>query len=119
MRFISPSYTTGVTDLLDQLNKNIHQEYEEEKSAMLTEFNSLNRESFMLILTNIWPKWVTKDKLINAAKQLGIRNETVSVEFMQHEKFKKAEEYMGQEAAPSLSIPMATSNPVFMFSPNK
>ena len=42
--FITPPDTTGVTQLLDQLNKNIHQEYEKEKASMFTDFNTLNRK---------------------------------------------------------------------------
>ena len=40
--FLTPPDTTGVTQLLNQLNKNIHQEYEKKKAS--------NREAFMVIL---------------------------------------------------------------------
>ena len=117
--FISPPDTTGVTQLLDQLNKNIHQEYEREKASMFTEFNSLNREAFMVILANIWQRWATKDRLINAARRVGITNDTLSVEFMQQDKFKRAEECMEQEASSSISEPMATTSLDSIKSPNK
>ena len=57
--FVSPPDTTGVTQLLDQINKILHQEYETEKGSMFTEFNTLNREAFMLILATIWSRWAT------------------------------------------------------------
>ena len=120
--FISPPDTTGVTQLLDQLNKNIHQEYEKEKASMFTEFNSLNREAFMLILANIWDRWATKERLINAARRVGITNDTLSVEFMQQDKFKRAEECMEPEVSTpstSASEPMDTPGSDSIKSPNK
>ena len=51
--FLTPLDTTGVTQLLDQLNKNIHQKYGKMKGSIFTDLNALNREAFMLILANI------------------------------------------------------------------
>ena len=116
--FISPPDTTGVTQLLDQLNKNIHQEYEREKASMFTEFNSLNREAFMLILSRIWDRWATKERIINASRRVGITNDSLSVEFMQQEKFKRAEECMERETLSPSPASMATPSPASIKSPN-
>ena len=43
--FVTPPDTTGVTQLLDQLNKNVHQEYEKEKASFFANFNTPNREA--------------------------------------------------------------------------
>ena len=117
--FISPPDTTGVTQLLDQLNKNIHQEYEKEKALMFTEFNSLNREAFMLILSRIWGRWATKDRLINAARRVGITNDSLNVQFMQQDKFKRADECMEVETPAPESESSASPGPSSILSPDK
>ena len=108
---MSPADTTGVTQLLDQLNKNIHQEYEKEKACLFTDFNTLNREAFMIILANIWDKWASKESITNAARKVGVTTGQLSVETMQQDKFARAAECIDlnqNEASPSTSI---TSTP--------
>ena len=57
--FISPPDTTGVTQLLDQCNKNIHLEYKVAKENLFTSLMTINREAFMLSLADMWDKWAT------------------------------------------------------------
>ena len=44
IRLFSPPDTTGVTQLLDQLNKNIHHEYRKTRDDMYTSVQTINRE---------------------------------------------------------------------------
>ena len=60
--FIIYPDTTGVTQILNLLNKNIHQEYEKEKSSTFTEFKNSHRKYFMLILANKWGTWTSREK---------------------------------------------------------
>ena len=39
---------------------------------MFTEFNTLNRESFMLILANIWGTWTSMERIVNAIRKVGV-----------------------------------------------
>ena len=48
--------TTGVTQTHDQINQRLHSEYEAEKARLYPQLASLNRESFMKILSQIWKK---------------------------------------------------------------
>ncbi|XP_065639345.1 uncharacterized protein LOC136072183 [Hydra vulgaris] len=52
--FISPPDTTDVTQLLDQVNKNLHHEYRIAKNYLFNPMPSINREGFMTILGNIY-----------------------------------------------------------------
>lgn len=117
--FVTPPDTTGVTQLLDQLNKNIHQEYEKEKAAMFTNFNTLNREAFMLILANIWNKWVSKEIVINAARKVGITASRLSVELMQQDKFARAAACIEnkEKSCSTTSLPSTLASSIV--SPNK
>ena len=62
---------------------------------------------------------MTKDRLINAARWVGITNDTLSVEFMQQDMFKRAEECMKPEALSPISEPTGTSGPSLIKFPIK
>ena len=94
--FVSHSDTTGVTQLLDQLNKNMRQEFEQEKAAIFKDFNTLNREAFMLILANIWDKLVSKEILLNSARKVGVTGAQLSVDLMRQDKFDAATGFLIQ-----------------------
>ena len=122
--FISPPDTTGVTQMLDQLNKNIHHEYRKEKDEMFIETNTLNKEAFMLILANIWDKWASKATLVKASKRVGIAPDSLSLEFMQQDKFTRADSCIDQRpSAPSVpgsSTPgSSNADSSFIASPDK
>ena len=57
--FISSPDTTGVTQLLDQCNKNIDLEYKVAKENLFTSLMTINREAFMLSLADMWDKLAT------------------------------------------------------------
>ena len=88
--FLSPPYTTGLLLLLDQVNKNLHLEYKNAKDSLITNLMTINRESFMIILANMWGKWSTKESIVKAAKRGGVTSTELSVEFMQQNKFLQA-----------------------------
>ena len=62
--FILPPNTSGATQMHDQINNQLHGEYEKSKSELYSETNNLNRESFMTILGEVWDKWATPDLIV-------------------------------------------------------
>ena len=104
--FLSPPDTTGVTQLLDQVNKNVHLEYKNAKDNLFTPMMTVNREAFMIILANMWDKWASNISLIKAAKRVGVTPEGLSVHFMQQDKFEQAANCMEvEDTCPSSSTP--------------
>lgn len=89
--FISPPDTTGVTQLLDQINQKLHSEYRSAKSELFSPFMTINREGFMKILAELWPEWASNETITNAGKKVGISCKGLSVEWMQADKFARAE----------------------------
>ena len=87
MRLLPPPDTTGLLQLLDQFNKNLHLEYKNAKDSLFTNLVTISRESFMIILANMWGKWSTKESIVKAAKRVGVTSTELSVEFMQQNKF--------------------------------
>ena len=85
--FLAPPDTTGVTQLLDQINQRLHAEYRTCKDNIFSQFSTVDRRGFMTILANKWDKWTTKEKIRNAARRVGISSEGLSIEWMQKEKF--------------------------------
>ena len=76
---------------------------------MFTDFNTINREAFMLILADIWDKWASNEKLKNAARRVGVAPDMISVEFMQQDKFKRAEACIEKESCSSASSSVSGS----------
>ena len=48
---------------------------------------------------------------MNAARRVGITNDTLCVEFMQQDMFKRAEERMKLDASSPISVPKSTPGP--------
>ena len=88
--FISPPNTTGVTQMLDQVNRNLHSQYREVKADLFTPNFIVNREVFMVILTEVWPSWTNDKFLVKADKRFGIAKDGLSVHLMQQDKFETA-----------------------------
>ena len=88
--FIGPPDTTGVTQLLDQINQSLHTEYRNSKSQLFSKFSKINRQGFMLILAKLWGKWTTPEKIVNAARRVGITSTGLNVSYMQQSKFEQA-----------------------------
>ena len=68
----------------------MRQEFEQEKAAIFKDFNTLNREAFMLILANIWDKLVSKEILLNSARKVGVTGAQLSGDLMRQDKFDMA-----------------------------
>ena len=86
--FISPQDTTGVTQLLDQIIKALHEHYANAKEKLFNQ--TINREAFMLSLAGMWDKWTTPESIQKAGKKVGIKDESLNVAFMQQDKFHQA-----------------------------
>ena len=113
--FVGPPNTTGVTQLLDQINARLHGEYRHMKKTLFTPFSTISREGFMEILGNMWPTWTTPNKIKNAARRVGISSEGLSVEWMQQSKFQLARQLISSPPkTPQLASTPAASTP---FSP--
>ena len=70
--FITPPDTTGVTQLLDQINQSLHTSYREHKNILFFPECTINHEGFMNILDKIWTEWKTADAIVRAAKRVGV-----------------------------------------------
>ena len=95
--FISPPDTTGVTQLLDQCNRNIHLAYKVAKADLFTPTMKVNREGFMLSLAKMWNKWATPMLIRKTTKRGGISGEGLNVNDMQQEKFAQAADIVENE----------------------
>ena len=89
--FIGSPDTTGVTQLLDQINQSLHSQYRSQKKDLFTEDGTINREGFMQILGNMWRNWAQTSTIINAVKRVGISVDKLDVGWMQADKFAHAE----------------------------
>lgn len=89
--FIGPPDTTGVTQLLEQINHSFHDAYNAEKSNGYLEHNLINRAGFIDILGDVWNSWASRETIVKAAKRVGVSSTGLNVEWMQQDKFKTAE----------------------------
>ena len=87
--FLGPLDSTSVTQALDQVNSVLYKGYFYIDSY-------INREIFMTNLADIWPNWVTEQGINNAFKKVGIKNDGLSTEWMQQEKFLATENITSQ-----------------------
>ena len=107
--FISPLDTTGVTQLLDQFNKNIHLEYKVAKENLFESLMTINREAFMLSLADMWDKWATPRTIRRVARNVGISEEGLNFTDMQQEKFLQGENLMDIEKSAHSPVPSSSS----------
>ena len=119
--FISPPDTTSVTQLLDQVNKSLHEAYRNRKKELYSLSDRIGIKEFMTVLSDIWPNWVTSASLVKAAKRVGITESGLDVEYMQTEKFEQAELLQTCDANTSLnsSVLSDRSNKSLVQSPAK
>ena len=89
--FVGPPDTTGVTQLLDQVNHSLHHHYRQGKSQLFSNLMTIDRSEFMEILGEVWSSWTSKEALVKAAKVVGIAESGLSVNWMQQDKFEQAE----------------------------
>ena len=72
-----------MTQLLDQVNRNLHLRYKNSKHELFTTARNINREGFIYILANMGNGWVSKQSLLKAAKRVGVTATGLNVNFMQ------------------------------------
>lgn len=96
--FLLPSNTTGVTQKHDQINQNIHKEYQNAKEEIFTPFSTINHEGFMTVLSKAWPRWIEKEDLVAAGKRVGISKDGLNVNWMDQKKFDRAEIILGSKS---------------------
>lgn len=103
-QFVSPPDTTSTTQLLDQVNQVLHSAYRNEIKDIIMD-EHINKRVFMLVLSEIWDSWTSREMLIKAAKRVGISSDGLNVDWMQQDKFRAAELLLGQasEAAEGAS----------------
>ena len=101
--FVSPPDTTGVTQLLDQVNKSLHEAYRKKKKELYASTDTVGIKEFMHVLGEIWPDWVSEESLIKAAKRVGISTKGLNVDNMQTWKFEQAEGLFSQESEENLN----------------
>ena len=89
--FLTPPDTTGLLQLLDQINQMLHRSYKVCKDNLFSPFSTINREGFMTILGEVWSEWTSKQGIVKAAKKVGVTPTRLSVNLMQQEKFERAE----------------------------
>ena len=79
--FIGPPDTTGVTQLLDQINQMLHSLYCCHKKDLFAGNGTINHDGFMRISAEIWTEWAPPDTIIKSA----ISEDVLNVEGMQTE----------------------------------
>ena len=93
----------GVTQLLDQVNKNLHLAYKTHKQDMFTPHMTVNQEAFMKVLASMWDSWVTSESIRKAAKRVGISSQGLNTIWMQQDKFAHAERCIQEPVVQSTS----------------
>ena len=82
-QFILHPDTSAVTQMHDQVNARLHAKYEESKKKMYSSMASLNREDFMQILADCYGEWASPEKMVNAARRVGISKDGLNINWMQ------------------------------------
>ena len=103
---------TGVTQLLDQINQNLHSEYRKAKTDLFTSAMTINREGFMLIMADIWKRWASREMIVASGKRAGISANGLNVDWMQQDKFNQAAACIQMAKSPSPSKKRITSTPI-------
>ena len=115
--YITPPDTTGVTQLLDQVNQKLHHEYRNSRSEMFSSSMTINREGFMTILADFWSDWAPRETIVGAGKRVGVSNLGLSVEWMQHDKFERAAACMDLNPDTQSSSQVPSSSTLVINSP--
>ena len=106
--------TSDITQMHDQINNHLHDEYENSKSELCSEMSNLNRESFMTILGHVQNTWATSDLIVKSGKWVGISSSRLNVSWMQQDKFRCGEALL-EPAVPS--TPSSSGDSVVLSSP--
>ena len=99
--FILHPDTSGGTQTHDQMNGRLHSLYDEKKAELYTTISTLNRESFMNILSAAWDECSDPELLRNAARRVGLIATGFNINWMNQEMFDRAENLRGSTSTPS------------------
>ena len=99
--FILHADTSGGTQVHDQMNAKLHSLYDEKKELLYSSISTLNRESFMNILSEAWPEFAAPSVLVNAARRVGLSNEGLNITWMNQEMFKRADYLLNGAVSPA------------------
>ena len=86
-QFVSPPDTTGLLQPLDQINSMLHKAYRNCLEKHFAPGSHVNRESFMLILAEIWPNWASAASVKKAFERCGVTDSGLDISYMQQDKF--------------------------------
>ena len=102
-QFVSPPDTTGLLQPLDQINSMLHSAYRNSLEENFAPGSHVNRESFMLILAEIWPNWASKESVRKSFKRCGITKASLDIGYMQQDKFASAD-LVNPSEPPALTV---------------
>lgn len=89
--FVGPPDTTGVTQLLDQVNHGLHHHYRSTEARLCIDSMTIDLSCFMKTLEDIWSTWTTTESLVDASRLVGIAPVGLNVNWMQQDKFAQAQ----------------------------
>ena len=75
--------------LLNQLFVNLDSSYRDLKGNLFLD-ETVNRGSFMNILSVCWGKWKTKESILNAARNFGLTQNELDIDSMDQKAFKES-----------------------------
>ena len=90
--FIRPPNTTVFLKVLDQVKQRLHHECRKSIARLFVPSVTINREDFIIILTDLWQIWAPKETIV-AGKMVCISHERLNVKQMQQAKFEQAAAY--------------------------
>ena len=96
-QFLLHPDTSSTTQMHAQVNGFLHKWYDDEKENMYPTMASLNREDFMQVIAKCYGKAYEKEGLVKAAKRVGISKEELNVNWMQQDKFERADALLSPE----------------------
>ena len=90
-QFVSPPDTTGLLQPLDQINSKLHTSYRDAVVENIFVGDHINRETFMIMLADIWQTWASLETVQKAFKKCGITGSGLDIDHMQRDKFDAAD----------------------------
>lgn len=97
--------TSAVTQMHDQVNGGFHRKYHEARTEKYPLLSNLNRENFMRIIAECYAESYSPESLVKAAKRVGISKDGLNVNWMQQDKFARAEALLAPEKPQETSTP--------------
>ena len=99
--FILHPDTSGGTQTHDQMNAKLHSLYDQKKESLYTSISTLNRESFMNILSEAWPEFAAPSILVNAVRRVGLSSTGININNLTQELFLHTEKLLNGTQSPA------------------